>query len=183
MVVLPRPRRIVKPRPANPTAFQVGFFGGSKGKGYRGVHHVKPPHRHGPGNFGPGASNRRRDPPPPPPQRRQPPERPPVTLGEHLQAAHEVVPFSSWVRVDGIAPASSLDAMLAGVNDALDAQQARGMIDLDAPWSEGQDIPFLEQQPQEQDEASNDNDDVDPKYKWVRRAKIILSPYGRPKGW
>jgi len=182
MAVLPRPRRIVKPRPSNPAVFQVGFFGGSKGQRSQNVHHNEPPHyRHGLGNFGP--ASRRRDPPPhqqrPPPQR---PERPPVTLGEHLQAAHEVVPFSTWVRVDGIAPASSLDAMLAGVNDALDAQQARGMIDLDAPWSEGQDIPFLEQQ---QDEASNNNNDdvVDPKYKWVRKAKIILSPYGRPKGW
>lgn len=97
------------------------------------------------------------------------------TLGQHLQAANEAVPFSSWIEIKGVSPVSTLDAMLTSINAALEAEQTRGMIDLDAKWSKGKLIPFLK--PPLWDEAT------DKKYKWVRKAKVILSPYGRPKGW
>jgi hypothetical protein len=108
-----------------------------------------------------------------------------ATLGHHLQAQGEaVMPASTWVQIEGISPISSLEAMLSGIRSVLDAEQALGMIDLDAPWSDGQPVPFLSF-PAEQDMGSKDDYHADKTHedKWVRQAMIILSPFGRPTGW
>jgi hypothetical protein len=108
-----------------------------------------------------------------------------TTLGHHLKAQGEtVMPASTWVQIEGISPISSLEAMLSSIRSVLDAEQALGMIDLDAPWSDGQPVPFLSF-PAAQ--AMDDNDaqhaDQTNEDKWVRQAMIILSPFGRPTGW
>jgi hypothetical protein len=56
-----------------------------------------------------------------------------------------------------------------GVKTALDTEQGRGIVDLDAPWETEQDgiIPFVSPNSEE----------------WVLTAKVILSPFGRPTGW
>jgi hypothetical protein len=96
------------------------------------------------------------------------------TLADHLKAQAETsVPTSTWVHAEGISPISTLDAMLTGIQKALDAEEARGMINLDALWSVGEPIPCL---PPQQNESNANT-------KWVRKAKLILSPFGRPTGW
>jgi len=91
------------------------------------------------------------------------------SLAEQLQKNGEKLPDSCWVRVDNIPPLSSLDAILEGVQKALDAEQERGIIDLDAAWDaeKNETLPFL---PPTSDE-------------WVLKARVILSPFGRPTGW
>lgn len=121
-------------------------------------------------------------------------------LSSHLKAQGEtIVPTSTWVQVEGISPISSLEAMLTGIQKALDTEEARGMIDLDELWSADQPIPCLPPQPQpppptttthsvaqkEKSKATNNNiNTMDGRNdKWVRKAKLILSPFGRPTGW
>jgi hypothetical protein len=97
------------------------------------------------------------------------------SLGDHLRAQNDTtVPSSTWVQVEGISPISTLDAMLAGIQKALNVEEARGLINLDAQWSVGELIPCL---PPQQNESGDKNN------MWVRRAKLILSPFGRPTGW
>lgn len=94
----------------------------------------------------------------------------PVTLADHLYASGQRVPGNDWVRIDNIPPLSSLDAMIRGVSDALDREQGRGMVDLDAAWNPNNKdpLPFL---------SVPDNS------QWVKKALIVLSPFGRPTGW
>lgn len=95
-------------------------------------------------------------------------------LGEHLLAQSDIsVPSSTWVQVEGISPISTLDAILAGIQKALNVEEKHGIINLDALWSRGEPIPCL---PRQQHETVY-------KDKWVRKAKLILSPFGRPTGW
>jgi hypothetical protein len=91
------------------------------------------------------------------------------TLAKQLESGGEKLPQSCWVQVDNIPPLSSLNAILMGVKTALDIEQERGIVDLDASWEPEEDgtIPFL---------PTNSED-------WVLTAKIILSPFGRPTGW
>ena len=51
---------------------------------------------------------------------------------------------------------------------ALDQEQQRGILDLDAPWDPQSELPFLT--------IPDDND-------WVEQAHLILSPFARPFGW
>jgi len=164
----------IRPKPSNPHSFRSGFDVAShkqhqRDSNYGNIREVIAKPRHG-RNVVPESQRQKN-----PNQKRRPlvwSETP--KLGEHLQAANEAVTFSSWIRIDGISPVSTLDAMLMGINAALEVEQAKGMIDLDAPWWKGAPIPFLKPPAVE----LQDN-----KYKWVRKAKIILSPFGRPKGW
>jgi hypothetical protein len=108
-----------------------------------------------------------------------------TTLGHHLTAQGEtVMPTSSWVQIEGISPISCLEAMLSSIRSILDAEQALGMIDLDASWSDGQPVPFLSF-PAEQAMGIKDNQTADTtrEDKGVQQAMIILSPFGRPTGW
>jgi hypothetical protein len=73
---------------------------------------------------------------------------------------------SCWVQVDGISPLSSLDAILATVQTALEQQQqqqAIGRITLDL-------------------DRDADNEHCSSPW-FVERAKVILSPFARPTGW
>ena len=88
-------------------------------------------------------------------------------LAQHLQDAGEQVTLSEWVKITNIPPVSSLDAMLDGINQAIDHQAERGILHLDADWDRNPDtVPFLE-------------DTEAP----VQKAHVILSPFGRPMGW
>jgi hypothetical protein len=94
-----------------------------------------------------------------------------LLVGTQLAQDGNTLPKSEWVRVENIPPTSSLNAMLRGVRQALDIEETRGIVDLDKPWSAGRSIPFLDIV----SEASAD--------KWVQKARLILSPFGRPCGW
>lgn len=97
----------------------------------------------------------------------------PRSLGEQLLAAGERVAQSSWIQIDNIPPMSSLQSMLAGLEEALKIQyDGRGILDLDAEWSvNAESLPLLELQIDE---------DI---RKLVKKAVVVLSPYGRPTGW
>jgi hypothetical protein len=106
---------------------------------------------------------------PPPPPTLQEQVQQGGTLAKQLERGGEKLPQSCWVQVDNIPPLSSLNAILMGVKKALDVEQGRGIVDLDAPWESEQDgiIPFV---------APNSEE-------WALTAKVILSPFGRPTGW
>jgi len=129
------------------------------------------------------------------PKQRQPEEsaRRVMTVAENLVACGEKdVPVGSWVHVSGVPPMSSLDAMLAGVRNALNEEKQRGIVDLDAPWDPNEQllddngsagtaltVPFLSF-PDDGEDDRNPGRDVDD---WVKQAKVILSPFARPTGW
>lgn len=113
-----------------------------------------------------------------------------VTMANLLKAQGEtIIPTSTWVKIEGISPISTLEAMLTSVTTVLDEEERRGMIDLDAIWKDGQSIPFLAPNTipkPEQKESSSDNisgKTLGNSEKWVRQAWLILSPFGRPVGW
>lgn len=95
-----------------------------------------------------------------------------LLLGTQLAQDGDILPKSEWVRVENISPTSSLNAILRGIRQALDVEESRGIVDLDKPWSAGQRIPFLTRV-----------SEVGAPDKWVQKARLILSPYGRPCGW
>jgi hypothetical protein len=118
------------------------------------------------------------------------------TLGEHLFVQGEkTIPTSTWVFVEGISPVSGLESMLAGIQNALDAEESKGIVDLDKSWSEGEPIPVLDTKKLVTMEATTTdavdgiatsstatNNSSHPD-KWVRKAKVVLSPFARPTGW
>jgi hypothetical protein len=117
-----------------------------------------------------------------------------LVLGDHLIAQGEtLLPKSTWVHVEGISPVSSLDALLDGIQHALDIEAANGIVDLDARWNEAEPIPFLTLSSSEDPtptvdirsssgRTSHENSIVKP-HKWVQKAKLIISPFARPTGW
>lgn len=97
------------------------------------------------------------------------------TVADYLEscgALRHSISTSTWVRVDNITPISSLDAMIKGIDEALDVEEAEGIIDLDQRWAGEEKIQFLPPMPV-----------VETRPKWVRSARLILSPFSRPKGW
>ena len=120
-----------------------------------------------------------------------------IVLGDHLVAQGEkLIPISTWVHVEGISPVSSLDAILDGIQHALDIEEENGFVDLDAAWNEGEPIPFLPlSDPTQNGETTTSNSTISSSeltydenistkpHKWVQKAKLILSPYARPTGW
>ena len=102
------------------------------------------------------------------------------TLSNHLAAAGENIPTSTWVRVDSIPPLSSLQAMTSGIEDAVKQQQEkRGILDLDAPWdpTDAEALPFLDLSTiaEKNTDAAADG--------MIQQAHLILSPFARPTGW
>lgn len=94
-----------------------------------------------------------------------------TTIASKLLASGETVPQSSWIKIENIPPLSSLDAILRGVQTVLDLERARGILDLEGEWNSTQSyesLPFL---------ALESNED------WVKEARVMLSPFARPKGW
>lgn len=91
------------------------------------------------------------------------------TVALQLERDGRKVAASDWVQIDGIPPISSLGAITKGVENALNTEAKRGIINVDATWDPilREPIPFL------------------PKYsgQWISQAQIELSPFGRPKGW
>ena len=94
------------------------------------------------------------------------------SIAEQLQASGEIVASSPWILVHNIPPISSLHNMLAGIEDALLNQQ---ILDLDAEWNPTEHVaadepPLLQIQPGNIRSV-------------VRKALVVLSPFGRPTGW
>ena len=122
-------------------------------------------------------------------------------LGDYLIAQGEKgLPRSSWVHVEGISPVSSLDAILNGIQHALDIEDTRGIVDLDAAWNLEEPIPFIQIPSLSTDSQPVDDvnhhdpllSSLDPpldegvtvnQHRWVRKAKLIISPFARPTGW
>ncbi len=89
-------------------------------------------------------------------------------MGDHMKAAGERVAQSNWIQIDGIPPTSSLEAMLDGVQLALERENKRGIVDLDAPWDPIDPVPSL-----------HFNSDTS----WIQKAHLNLSLFARPTGW
>jgi hypothetical protein len=114
-------------------------------------------------------------------------------LGDHLIAQGEnMLPKSTWVHLEGISPVSSLEAVLNGIQHALDIEEANGIVDLDATWNETLPIPILSlssPDPASTDdmrlisEPTSDESITTKPHKWVQKAKLIISPFARPTGW
>ncbi|GAX20580.1 hypothetical protein FisN_3Hh570 [Fistulifera solaris] len=85
-----------------------------------------------------------------------------------MKAAGERVAQSNWIQIDGIPPTSSLEAMLDGVQLALERENKRGIVDLDAPWDPIDPVPSL-----------HFNSDTS----WIQKAHLNLSLFARPTGW
>ena len=117
------------------------------------------------------------------------------------------LPQSSWIQITGIPPLSSLEVMVAGIDLALDTicQEQGGIVDLEAPfWIDpNQDpsllLPLLPdtqltprriiatlEQPQETTDSSSSSSSSSHQLslqRWIEKAKLRLSSYGRPNGW
>jgi hypothetical protein len=101
------------------------------------------------------------------------------SVGEQLhQQGETLVPTSTWVLVENISPISSLQAMLQGIQEALDTEEIKGIVDLDKNWSNGEPLPMMNLSATPVATAKSMNG-----HKWVRKAKLVLSPFGRPTGW
>lgn len=94
------------------------------------------------------------------------------------------VPTSNWIRIDNISPISSLDSITSSIYNALNIIQTQrgGILDLDAIWSPDQPLPFLKQVQDDDETHQLQNDEIITPWK-IEKAKLILSPFGRPTGW
>jgi len=96
-----------------------------------------------------------------------------MLVADHLKELGENIPESNWIEVRGIKPISSLQAVIMAIEKALNVEQERGILDLEAEWnpknSSAIQLPLIQ--------------NLDQKQIWVRKALIILSPFGRPSGW
>ena len=70
----------------------------------------------------------------------------------------------------------SLDFIISAVQNALDQEAAKGIVDLDAPWNHIQDesVPFC---------SFDDDDDDAGQIEWVKQARVDLSLFARPTSW
>jgi hypothetical protein len=123
------------------------------------------------------------------------------------------IPYNEWVVVNNISPISTLEALVEGINDALDTvlTEHGGITDLEALWDprthNGQiQLPQLEfdsifpqhaavmqtieTAPIERDNNHDEDKSLprrispqDDSFRWVQEARMLLSPYGRPLGW
>ncbi len=128
----------------------------------------------------------------------------PQTVAQHLIASGEKLPTTNWIKISGISPMSSLESMLAGITQALEFEKNyRGILDLDAMWdppltsketkddddddddeNENETIPFLSFTTDDEGSSSLNNSIHNNKTNfWINKAKLILSPFGRPTGW
>ena len=98
------------------------------------------------------------------------------SIAEQLQASGEIVASTPWILVENIPPISSLHNMLAGIEEALMNQQdSRGIWDLDAQWSPKK-LDAVGVPPLVHVQPGNVRS-------LVRKALVVLSPFGRPTGW
>jgi hypothetical protein len=88
-----------------------------------------------------------------------------------------------------------LDALLDGIQHALDIEEKIGIVNLDGEWCNTEPIPFLQSSDPTSitnEETTSTNFSTSPPnevknknkpHKWVRKARLVLSPYARPTGW
>lgn len=156
-----------KPKAANPTAYATAFF--DPDEYHRGIVKFRAAIRNSPSS----QSEQRR---------RQATKTKLGTsanewkpLADHLQDLSDhklVIPTSTWVKVIGISPVGSLESTIEGIDKHLNMAEAQGMVDLDHQWKEGEPIPFLPPMAM-----------LEQRLKWIRRARLLLSPSARPRGW
>jgi hypothetical protein len=122
----------------------------------------------------------------------------PPTIADWLASQGQRPPppaSAACVRIDGISPTSSLQAMVTCMREALDRH---GILDLDAPWDPALDAFFTGRRmgsgPCGTTGSSSEAaalptlpvlrlDDDFPDDAWIVQAKVILSPFARPTGW
>lgn len=86
------------------------------------------------------------------------------------QAPETMFTSCSWVQINNIPVLSTLEDVVRSVEEVLEFEKERGIIDLDAnDWEKGESLPLLDL-PEEGHE-------------WVLSAKLVLSTYYRPSGW
>ena len=119
------------------------------------------------------------------------------------------VPTTNWVELDNIPPLSSLEAMVQGLEEALDAiwEAEGGIWNLEAPiqswdsqtgqphlptfsdWSDVQAVQEPHHEPQHEEEEFPNSSSLSSSLvfgrptRWIQTAKLRLSLYGRPRGW
>ena len=119
------------------------------------------------------------------------------------------VPTTNWMELDNIPPLSSLEAMVQGLEEALDAiwEAEGGIWNLEAPiqsWDSQTGQPHLptfsdwsdvqavvpeapHHQEEQEDELQNSSSSSSLVFgrptRWIQTAKLRLSLYGRPRGW
>ena len=83
----------------------------------------------------------------------------------------KILPKSDWIHVNGVLPICSLEDVLSSFEKMLRQEEARGIVDLDAPWNPVQDeaVPTIT--------LDNLNTPM------VEAAHVVVSPFGRPNGW
>ncbi|CAB9512939.1 expressed unknown protein [Seminavis robusta] len=99
------------------------------------------------------------------------------------------IPTSEWIHVGDISPISTLESMVEGINEALDAHLAThgGIVHVD---DSTQLLDFQDMFPNHHHHATTNDDDEEEQvmvqedlFRWVQQAHLILSSYGRPAGW
>ena len=99
-----------------------------------------------------------------------------MTWGDHLAGSGIVVTYYPWIKITNISPNSSLDSMMDAVQQALDEELLKGIVDLDAPFVPHQTAPMLRETP----EAIAAREEPHPH---ILEARLIISPFARPTGW
>lgn len=121
-----------------------------------------------------------------------PPANVALTCSQHLDPDGIILPTSSWIEVKGILPISSLDSILETFQRLLDAEREMGIVDLDALWNpnEQPSVPLLKFDDQDDGLTKSSvirgiggGDENKSLQNWVEAAHVVLSPFGRPKGW
>lgn len=115
----------------------------------------------------------------PPPNKRQKPLEPTKSWGAHLIEKGVRVSKEPWVHIADIPPVSSLEAMMQGVQEAIeDEMRNGGIIDVDKAFIRGTKPPLLTE-----DMFPTTTSQFEFPHKYIREAKLILSPFARPTGW
>jgi hypothetical protein len=98
------------------------------------------------------------------------------TWGDHLAQSKTKVTYEPWIVVTDIPPTSSMEATLNMIQSAINEDLLRGIVDLDALFIPRSPPPMLRTT---QEEINSRKD----RFPHILEARLILSPFARPRGW
>jgi len=101
-----------------------------------------------------------------------------ITWGDHIAKKGVKVTRIPWVHIYDVSPNSSLEAMMDAVENVLDKELERGIVNLDAPFVPHTAAPLLKITDEQR--AIRKREQPHP---YIVEAKLILSPFARPTGW
>jgi len=117
-----------------------------------------------------------------------------LPCGEHLDPEGNMLPKSDWIKILGTLPIGSLNHVLNSVEQILQKEDTKGIIDLDAEWNPfvNAQVPILSLDEYSSSlssvSASSSSSSSSPsldeeKPKMIQAAHVVISPFGRPTGW